>query len=392
MERAAPRRLSEEAFVLAYVGNLAAQHDVDAVARMPHRGRRWAPTSAPRRSSSTPSATTRAPETAPGGPRRDSLSPRAPLRPAGAGLWHHEGRRGPAPPPRHLSRTLRRLDRREGAGVPGLGDSRALDWQAPPRALPGGRRLPPASRGRQRGGRRRLATRRGRRARAIARRGQPPQRGRALVAGQGRGPGRHPRRGDPAATIATGPPGPRHGNPSGALRHDFATTSPRILPMASAKSPRPTRKPCGSSQRCGKGAARRSHGRPHAIAIEGYLPVPPTQDGPRAPSADTVSEEAEGPASGSPSLSPFPSPRRRRSSRASPPASSPRTRSSPRAARPRASGRGSASPRSMASPSARARAAKPSSATRPSSRPRSPRWSPSASPLSTSRSRSSTPR
>jgi glycosyltransferase involved in cell wall biosynthesis len=34
MERATPERLSEKAFVLAYVGNLAAQHDVDAVARM----------------------------------------------------------------------------------------------------------------------------------------------------------------------------------------------------------------------------------------------------------------------------------------------------------------------------------------------------------------------
>lgn len=33
MERAVPERLSEKAFVLAYVGNLAAQHDVDAVAR-----------------------------------------------------------------------------------------------------------------------------------------------------------------------------------------------------------------------------------------------------------------------------------------------------------------------------------------------------------------------
>ncbi len=34
MERAVPERLSEKAFVLAYMGNLAAQHDVDAVARM----------------------------------------------------------------------------------------------------------------------------------------------------------------------------------------------------------------------------------------------------------------------------------------------------------------------------------------------------------------------
>ena len=34
MERAVPERLSEKAFVLAYVGNLATQHDVDAVARM----------------------------------------------------------------------------------------------------------------------------------------------------------------------------------------------------------------------------------------------------------------------------------------------------------------------------------------------------------------------
>ncbi len=34
MERAVPERLSENAFVLAYVGNLATQHDVDAVARM----------------------------------------------------------------------------------------------------------------------------------------------------------------------------------------------------------------------------------------------------------------------------------------------------------------------------------------------------------------------
>ncbi len=34
MERAVPERLSEKAFVLAYVGNLASQHDVDAVARL----------------------------------------------------------------------------------------------------------------------------------------------------------------------------------------------------------------------------------------------------------------------------------------------------------------------------------------------------------------------
>ncbi len=34
MERAAPARLSDEAFVLAYVGNLAQLHDVDAVARL----------------------------------------------------------------------------------------------------------------------------------------------------------------------------------------------------------------------------------------------------------------------------------------------------------------------------------------------------------------------
>jgi len=34
MERAAPTRLSNEAFVLAYVGNLAQLHDVDAVARL----------------------------------------------------------------------------------------------------------------------------------------------------------------------------------------------------------------------------------------------------------------------------------------------------------------------------------------------------------------------
>jgi glycosyltransferase involved in cell wall biosynthesis len=34
MERAAPERLSGEAFVLAYLGNLGSQHDIDAVARL----------------------------------------------------------------------------------------------------------------------------------------------------------------------------------------------------------------------------------------------------------------------------------------------------------------------------------------------------------------------
>ena len=34
MERAAPERLSDEAFVIAYVGNLAQLHDIDAVARL----------------------------------------------------------------------------------------------------------------------------------------------------------------------------------------------------------------------------------------------------------------------------------------------------------------------------------------------------------------------
>src|SRR6185295_16146137 len=78
-----------------------------------------------------------------------------------------------------------------------------------------------------------------------------------------------------------------------ARRHDFATTSPQILPTTSAKStraapknrivvivPRPERRHGGSMDA-------------HAPSIEAYFPVSPAASESSAPSADTRSEEEQ---------------------------------------------------------------------------------------------------